>query len=405
MFWWWTVFPLATRAISLGEDEVPDKRDLWVAECQIANFAQQAFLQQLVLTGDYDLWEEAVPAAPAEVTLLLNTPQLSHVQSSISCEHVIELDLYEWILQKSCNTTAHAKTTDFFSDYRSYAEIQARLQGYRSNKVVQKLGSIGKSVEGRELPVIHLSSGANKKLIWVSGGQHAREWIAPASIMYVINALITGYGIDASITRLLDSFEVALAPTINPDGYEYSRSRFRYWRKNRRRNGDGSFGVDLNRNWDIHWCELGSSRSPNSDIYCGSKAASEPEVYLTQAYIKGLTNRVAGLDIHSFGQMVLRNPGWSSTPTPQEPRLRSLGDAMSTAMNALFNNDYSSDLSSGLYPTGGSMDDWMFYGAGMPGFTIELRDHGQYGFLLPADQIVPTGQEVLAALLALSQTL
>jgi len=95
----------------------------------------------------------------------------------------------------------------------------------------------------------------------ISGGQHAREWIAPAAVMYVVEKLARGYGVDPEITTMLQSYEFAIAPILNPDGYEYSRTTFRYWRKNRRVNRDGSFGVDLNRNWDSHWREVGSLTS------------------------------------------------------------------------------------------------------------------------------------------------
>lgn len=51
------------------------------------------------------------------------------------------------------------------------------------------------------------------------------------------------------------------------------------------------------------------------------------------------------------------------------------------------------------------MDDWMFEKTEMPGFTIELRDHGEFGFVLPAEYIIPTGEELLAGVLALGQAI
>lgn len=221
--------------------------------------------------------------------------------------------------------------------------------------------------------------------------------------MYILDALLKNYGKSAEVTFFLDNFEIAIAPVINPDGYEYSRSRDRYWRKNRRRNQNGSFGVDLNRNWDVHWAEVGSSPIQGSPIYQGRSPASEPEVSQTAKYIQSLRNRVAGIDVHSFGQLVLRNYGWTTMATNKETYLKRLGDGIAAAMNVPYSSDYASERSSGLYPTAGSMDDWMFDKAGMPGFTIELRDHGQYGFDLPAEFIVPTGEELLAGVLALGK--
>lgn len=221
--------------------------------------------------------------------------------------------------------------------------------------------------------------------------------------MYVLDGLLKRYGKDSEVTAFLDAFEIAIAPIINPDGYEYSRTTDRYWRKNRRRNGNGSFGVDLNRNWDVHWSEVGSSRVPSSPLYHGKKAASEPEVDLTAKYIKSLPNRVAGIDVHSFGQLVLRNYGWTTMATGKEPYLKALGDGIALAMNSIYDSGYVSERSSALYPSAGSMDDWMFDKAGMPGFTIELRDHGEYGFVLPPEFIIPTGEELLLGVLALGR--
>lgn len=42
----------------------------------------------------------------------------------------------------------------------------------------------------------------------------------------------------------------------------------------------------------------------------------------------------------------------------------------------------------------GGADDWAFGVAGIPYvYTIELRDTGRYGFILPKEYIIPTGEE------------
>ena len=51
-----------------------------------------------------------------------------------------------------------------------------------------------------------------------------------------------------------------------------------------------------------------------------------------------------------------------------------------------------------MYPASGCTDDWMTAKAKMVGYTIELRDTGKYGFVLPPDQIVPTGKEIWSAM-------
>lgn len=113
----------------------------------------------------------------------------------------------------------------------------------------------------------------------------------------------------------------------------------------------------------------------------------------------------AGLDVHSFGELILRNFGYTTEPCPDEARFAQIGAAMAQQMNALHGSGYSAERSGELYPAMGSMDDWFYLAAGVMGMTIELRDRGTYGFMLPASQIVPTGEELLEAILALSENL
>ena len=50
-----------------------------------------------------------------------------------------------------------------------------------------------------------------------------------------------------------------------------------------------------------------------------------------------------------------------------------------------------------LYTASGNSIDYTYGAAGIKySYSIELRDKGRYGFLLPADQIVPTGEETFA---------
>lgn len=52
-----------------------------------------------------------------------------------------------------------------------------------------------------------------------------------------------------------------------------------------------------------------------------------------------------------------------------------------------------------LYPASGGSDDWAKGVIKMKyAYTIELRDQGQYGFVLPASYIQPTAREAFAAL-------
>ena len=105
------------------------------------------------------------------------------------------------------------------------------------------------------------------------------------TVCWLAKSLLEGYGLDSQITAIMQDIRWHILPVINPDGYTYAWDQDRLWRKNRRNNGDGTFGVDWNRNFDANWGGPGSSSNTNSDIYHGPSAFSEPETRALRDYI------------------------------------------------------------------------------------------------------------------------
>lgn len=55
----------------------------------------------------------------------------------------------------------------------------------------------------------------------MDGGIHAREWISPATVLYIIQQLVE----NRSETRdLTDKVNWYILPVINVDGYEYTHT-------------------------------------------------------------------------------------------------------------------------------------------------------------------------------------
>lgn len=122
-------------------------------------------------------------------------------------------------------------------------------------------------------------------------GIHAREWISPASVTYIISQLVENRDEHAAYTTGIDYY---ILPLFNPDGYEYTHTVDRLWRKNRRRSL-GCVGVDLNRNWGYHWGGAISNRYC-TDNYGGISAFSEPETRaVSQFVLLHASNLKAGL--------------------------------------------------------------------------------------------------------------
>jgi len=336
------------------------------------------------------------------------------LQSAIAevCPHIevaIE-DVQQLVQQERDRLNGRANNNapgaSWFDDYHRYADIvsyQKTLAQTYSN-LITFIPSIGKSIEGRDIPALRINAtnnGANTKRILWTGGQHAREWIGPATVLYITTQLVSLYGKDATVTSFLQQFEFDIVAQINPDGYEYTWTGDRLWRKNRRKNNAASYGVDLNRNWDDHWGGEGSSPIPSSDTYHGTAAFSEPETKATATWIQGLPNIWAGIDFHSYSQLVLRPYGWTTAPCPDETALKTIGDGVSSAIKTQSGKTYVSETSADLYIACGTASDWFYSHDIWGGYTIELRppeNDVRTGFVLPPDQIIPTGDEIWAAM-------
>ena len=102
---------------------------------------------------------------------------------------------------------------------------------------------IGRSFEGRPLKVVRIGDGnRNKPAVFIDGGIHAREWVSPAAVTYLIHRMVETNG---EYDSLLDQFNVFVLPMVNPDGYEYSRQHDRMWRKTRSRTGGRNLFGDV----------------------------------------------------------------------------------------------------------------------------------------------------------------
>lgn len=295
----------------------------------------------------------------------------------------------------------------WYLEYKTYTEISNYLYELAAvNPGIAQVIEVGTSHQDRVIYGIRITGAggaANKPGLLFNGCQHAREWIAPMSSTYIAEHLITQYGSDPDITSIVDGYEIFVIPIVNVDGYSYTWTNDRMWRKNRRNNGDGSYGVDLNRNWAFEWGGVGSSGITSSDLYRGPYAFSEPETAAVRDLMIDNPNQTMQVDIHSYGQLVLYP--WCFTP--ERPKdyetLNSIAISIADAIFAVHGKIYTpGQWYQDLYPSSGTQIDWVYGARGMVSYNIELRDTGQYGFILPPDQILPTAQELFNGLLTMA---
>lgn len=195
---------------------------------------------------------------------------------------------------------------------------------------------------------------------------------------------------------------------MNPDGFAYTISTDRLWRKNRQvRNGTDCIGTDANRNWPYKWdLEGGSSPDPCDITYRGEAGGDTPEITALTTHTSKVA-KVAGIkwyvDWHAYSQLVLLPWGWTCDESQNIGNLdkqMSLAKGFTEAVKGVNGLDFVyGPLCKTIYFTAGGSEDWVTAIAGGEfAWGIELRPNGasENGFVLPPEQIVLSGKEIWA---------
>ena len=267
-----------------------------------------------------------------------------------------------------------------------------------------ELVDIGSSVEYRPLKALHIpsKSGQPAPAVLMISGLHAREWIAPPQLINLAQRLLQ----PNATTRIdLTNLEIWIVPVANPDGYIYSWKSDRYWRKNRSKNSDGSFGVDLNRNFSYQWGQGDFSNSTINELYHGPYQTSEPETQALQQFIDS-HNLLAVVDLHAYDQS-LNYPATSK-------RAKSIAEKMCELIRSVHQKSYTSN--GYILPMfGGGLVDYANGVYNIDSYVLELRPNNasniqeypwlsqQSPFDPPEQEIIATWQEIEPALLYLLQ--
>nr|XP_034834187.1 zinc carboxypeptidase-like [Maniola hyperantus] len=287
---------------------------------------------------------------------------------------------------------------------------------------VVTLLDIGRSVEGRPIRGIKIDFHKRTKPVMgvLEGTLHAREWITTVTLTWLANEFLNSK--DADVRFLAENVVWHIFPVTNPDGFVYSFTDDRMWRKNRNPanftscagavRDDLSNGVDLNRNFGFLWMTVGASQNPCAQTFAGQTAFSEPESRAIANYVLDIQEQgelVYYMAFHSYSQMIL--VPYSHTAGADVLEVSNYGDLFEIAIkgaekltevhNIPYRVGTSADI---LYEVSGSGFDWVKGVAKVPIVHLfELRDVGQYGFLLPPEQIIPNNEEVMAAMIEMDR--
>lgn len=350
----------------------------------------QTVLALEAASEDFDIWSDAVGIGVVDVRV--SAQQKALLDAAGLRYRITVRDIQTHI------DTERSGAPGFFDDFRTYDEYVTFLNDLAAAYPnLAEIISLGPSVEGRDLWAVRITGpGANKPGVLYHGCQHAREWLSPPVVAYAAEYLLAHYDSDPTIAALVDNVEWFLLPIVNPDGYVYSWTTNRLWRKNR----NYTWGVDLNRNWGWHWGGPGSSGSPYSDLYRGPFAFSEPETQAVRDFIVAHSEVRGYLDIHTFGNLLLWPWGYTSALPPDQPTFLAVGTVMANLVQAVHGTQYTiGPVYTTIYQVSGGSVDWVYGAEGRWAYSPELRG---WGFIVPAYEIMPAAEENLPAMMYLA---
>lgn len=281
------------------------------------------------------------------------------------------------------------------ANFHNYAEMKAALEALVANyPQIAALDSIGQSTEGREMLRLRISgdlkTADQKAGVLIMGGHHAREHVSMDVPLMFAEHLLKQYAAgDAQIRTLIDNRDIQIVPMINPDGSEFdiSTGKYKMWRKNRAKNGNGTYGVDLNRNYGYGWGTGGSSIDPSDETYMGPGPFSEPETQNVKRWVDNSPNATMLLSLHTYSELVLYPWGGADTPIANA-RDRSVFETMAKQMAKW--NGYTPEQSSDLYVASGDTCDWAYAEHGIFAFTFELDPANMWdGGFYPGQSVLP----------------
>ncbi len=304
------------------------------------------------------------------------------------------------LLQEYKASLNGAPRVESFTGYHSYEEMNAALQDLAA-RFPDKAAvvSLGKSGEGREIYALRVGTpdeASPKPGVVITGCHHAREWMTVEVPLHTATNMLENYETDPASKERVDKTVTWFVPMVNPDGYEYSRTKNSWWRKTRRPitetgcpNMKGNMGVDPNRNyWDgkpEHFeiyrpagdtpCSTAddfgdgkTSDNPKADTYRGPSGGSEPEVQAMLNLELNPANNIKGVvDYHSYGDMILYPYGSKELAPDRLEIYRDIGGKM----NSVLGNRFDLKPSSDLYPTSGGSND-IHEANGILGLTLEI---------------------------------
>ncbi|KAG9492030.1 hypothetical protein GDO78_000513 [Eleutherodactylus coqui] len=385
-------------------------------EDQVIYVLPRSDRQALVLqniTSSYDekivLWKPDSPEhieKNKEVHFYVNASVIDEVKTKLKESAIMYTVMVEntqdLIDQQTFNNTSVQRSTaSYYEQYHSLEDIYFWMeQMVESHPDMLEKISIGNSFEKRPLYVLKMT-GKEKNAtnaIWIDCGIHAREWISPAFCLWFVGHAVQFYGADEYMTKLLKYIDFYVLPVMNVDGYDYTWTTNRMWRKNRSKHANNKcHGTDLNRNFDAGWCGPGASTNPCFDTYCGPFPESEPEVAAVARFIRQHNSTIKGyITMHSYSQMVLFPYSYTTDKSKDHEELERIATLKLIKENDRAKVTLQNVEGKYIFSVPAEAEEWKHM------TQRSRRIRRTYGFLLPPRLIKPTCSEALTGVKIIS---
>lgn len=394
---------LQLSKMGIETDHGDFRKGVWLitdlSEQELAKVQQAGFRTEIMINdvSDYYKKQNLSPAAP------------QRLQGLTPCATNVSAPQY---------STPSNFSLGSMGGYFTYQEMIDNLDAMAAQypnliSIKQQIGT-NTTIEGRPVYYVKISDNPNvsepEPQMLYTAVHHAREAESLSQLIYYMWYLLEKYSSNTLVQYIVNNSELYFIPCVNPDGYIYNETMEPngggMWRKNRRDNLDGEFGVDLNRNYPYEWGFDDNGSSPNTvdETYRGASPASEPEIQIVEEFTNSHQFKIA-LNYHTYGNLLIYPWGYIDNFYTPDSALFVDYAKLITRYNHF---TYGTDMQTVGYITNGSSDDWM-YGeqASKPkilAMTPEVGD-GQWGFWPPSNEIIPIAQTCMFQNLTTAQLL
>ncbi len=387
------IFTTVLLSLALGQGAPPAQPVKDLVQVPVANAAE--FRQLNELLSDVDD-HHAVAGSGLAIAYATDAEQALLAEAGIAFEVQIE-DLQGHYARRAATELGQvgiAASVGSMGGFRTLAEIEQEMDRLAATypAICSPKFSVGTTIEGRSIWGMRISStpavhDPSKAVAWYDAIHHSREPMSGESLLMFADEMLSGYGQDPEATRLVQTRNLLFIPCTTPDGYEYNRqiapNGGGMWRKNRRNNQDGTYGVDLNLNYDWEWGPQwpGSSSNTSSETYRGTAPFSEPE---TQALANLMATMPPGMSMssHTYSDIMLYPWGYNTIVTPIDAIYREYAQSFTATSGYPFGTIWQL-----LYIANGGSVDYHYGQFGTIAFTPEIGSSAD-GFW-PAPSRIP----------------